>query len=285
MPNFEGGKLYGDTAMLNYEYITGFKSPLSNALDRINMYEHKEKSLDDSTNENPQISKWGLDMLETLRSRMPFASVLFSENFVENSLVLETRNAMKLATIFVTDMTAAQDSYSEFYFKDSISYNNSPHDYTSGVFSSSEKLIEYLVECKSLQTALRVEQKTCEIIFRQEIGVDDSYWDYHHDTFNNNLQRLLFDVLSSKRIDQKLAYACLLSLPIEKAYEVYKVGVNTSGEDFDRLISVTNIGMAVARSKHQKAFKTLCEQLAVKSYWWGKFTSLGRFVFSGVVFF
>lgn len=98
---------------------------------------------------------------------------------------------------------------------------------------------------------------------------------------------------TNANIDSELAYSCLISLPLKSSFKIYKRCLPSaiSRGDFDRLISLANVGIRSAGGdssifksassdvhfgwKNQETFLEQCHDLASKGFWWKVLQSVG----------
>ncbi|TPX60794.1 hypothetical protein PhCBS80983_g01508 [Powellomyces hirtus] len=212
-----------------------------------------------------------------------FSASLFNDNFRESSLVLSTETAMDLASSFVLDASAAASSSTAPSYLLGLSHEPKSHKGKSQSerghpTHSGRMLATYLVNNKSLQTVLRVLQRAKEAVLRSGGGGakgEKEKWEpvvaFHFDT----LGRLLASVMSSRTIDQKLAVGCLVAMPLKQAFEAYKAGMSTTGQEYSRVLRIAGIGIAVASAWKQRTFRISCEDLAANAKWWHQLRLLG----------
>ena len=94
------------------------------------------------------------------------------------------------------------------------------------------------------------------------------------DQYFSCLQTLLQNILSSPVVDQQLALACMVSLPLEKAFAAFKSGMATIGKDFARLVAVADVGAMSGRIWAQRTFQVDCEFLSMNARWWHQLSLL-----------
>ncbi|KAJ3023527.1 Kinetochore-associated protein 1 [Thoreauomyces humboldtii] len=237
-----------------------------------------------STERRPEVSEpvMARDEMELANIGDRFSATLFSEYFRESSLVLSTQQAMRLACAFVLDTTAATPQNSAL---PGLQGESTTEVGTSGKGKhksarghpgySGRLLAEYLIANKSLQTVLRVLQRAKEAVLRvggtRETATWDSVIAFHFET----LGRLLTAVMNSRTIDQRLAVGCLVSLPLKQAFDAYKAGMSSTGQEYARVLRIAGIGIAVATAWKQRSFRISCEDLAANAKWWYQLRLLG----------
>ncbi|KAI8821507.1 rough deal protein C-terminal region-domain-containing protein [Fimicolochytrium jonesii] len=207
-----------------------------------------------------------------------FASSFFDENFREASLVLSTETAMDLVSSFVLDASAVKDQNAILGLQvgeDEQSAKGKKEAERGHPAHSGRLLAEYLVNNKSLQTVLRVLQRAKEAILRAGGPREASAWKSVIGFHTETLGRLLAAVMSTRKIDQRLAVGCLVSMPLKQAFEAYKAGMSTTGQEYARVLRIAGIGIAVAAAWKQRTFRISCEDLAANAKWWHQLRLLG----------
>ncbi|KAJ3414397.1 hypothetical protein HDV05_006671 [Chytridiales sp. JEL 0842] len=153
-------------------------------------------------------------------------------------------------------------------------------------------LAEYLQNNRVLMMGLRVWHRTIEMRVRKCGGAGNLYgvgaggegigsgdgdeMDIEKDTDGHVriVKQLAQSVLSSRHIDQNLAFGSLLTLPLEESYEAFKAGMSTTASDYDRLLKFAAVGVAFAVAYGQRTFLTDCQELAANARWWHQFRLL-----------
>ncbi|KAL1915878.1 uncharacterized protein VTP21DRAFT_6266 [Calcarisporiella thermophila] len=194
-----------------------------------------------------------------------YASSLFEDHYYENGLVMKTKDAMMLTGEFVIsccERGRAEPERNSSYRKAKSRASN----HSSPFYVALKNLREYLRENRSFQTAVCVYHRAQEFIVRgnQELQLDSV--DVNH--YNELMSICIQKVLSARCIDQKLAFAYMISMDMEKAYEAFRAGMSTVGTDYHRLIEFAAIGIGCATIWKQRSFLVSCKELAAKGRWW-----------------
>ncbi|KND00003.1 uncharacterized protein SPPG_04350 [Spizellomyces punctatus DAOM BR117] len=204
-----------------------------------------------------------------------FAASVFEGNFRESSLVLSTESAMGLVSSFVLDASAFNENGVILGFQVDDSAKGKGESERGHPAHSGRLLAEFLVNNKSWQTVLWVLQRAKEAVLRVGQMRESSAWDTVIAFYCETLRRLSVAVLSSRMIDQKLAVGCLVSLPLEQAFEAYKAGMATAGQEYARVLHIAGIGIALSSAWKQRTFRINCEDLAANAKWWHQLRLLG----------
>ena len=77
-------------------------------------------------------------------------------------------------------------------------------------------------------------------------------------------------------IDERLGLACMVGLPLEKAFDSFKIGMSSTGRDYYRLIKIAAIGTAAGMIWNQRSFQVDCQALATNAKWWNMLQLLGK---------
>ncbi|KAJ3029823.1 UNVERIFIED_CONTAM: Kinetochore-associated protein 1 [Siphonaria sp. JEL0065] len=216
-----------------------------------------------------------------------FGSSLFDEHYHEGGLVLPTEKAMGLATGYVLDLASVASRQAEADINERLGGLTSPaKSKNKGVaaavcdpISSGQELSMYLKSNRVLIAALRMWHRTVELRVRssgilKDLDLSESTTEadtYGHLQLVKNLAENIF---SSRFIDQNLAFGGLLTIPTETAFNVFKVGMSTTGKDYDRLLKFSAVGVAAGLAWNQRGFQVGCQDMAKNARWWHQFNLL-----------
>lgn len=194
-----------------------------------------------------------------------YGKALFLDHFYENGLVLETEGTMALAAQF------AVSSLAPTVPTNGSAKSKSKTTESRGPVASGRELVDYLSRNQCRMLTLHVWQRILEHTIRKnpenavaEFQVEELGQRGYFDLITSLLQT----VLSTRYIDDTLALGFMLCLPLEKAFEAYKMGVQTTGTEYHRLVKIATIGCAAGAAWSQRSFQLDCQQLGTNARWW-----------------
>lgn len=189
---------------------------------------------------------------------------LFEDHFYENGLVLDTESTMALAAQFaVTSLQPAAASGS--------GKRKSKSADARGPLANGRDLVDYLGRNQCRMLTMQVWQRLLEHLVRknaEEQSPEDQVEELGQRGYFDLISTLLQTVLSTRHIDESLALGFMLCLPLEKAFDAYKAGMQTTGTEYHRLIKIATIGRAAGAAWRQRSFQLDCQQLGTNARWW-----------------
>ncbi|ORY44198.1 hypothetical protein BCR33DRAFT_717267 [Rhizoclosmatium globosum] len=250
---------------------------------------------------NPSISafpvKWSISTklsdrsldLDVANIGDDFGASLFSEHYHEGGLVLPTEKAMGYATDYVLDISSAISRQAEaekqerldasFVLSPPAKSKNKGIAVSCDPISAGQELSMYLKSNRVLIAALRMWHRTIELRMRmsgalKESEISGEIIEHDADGHVQLVKQLSENVFSSRFIDQNLAFGGLLTVPTSVAFDVFKVGMSTTGKDYDRLLKFAAVGIATGLAWGQRGFQVNCQDMARNARWWHQFNLL-----------
>lgn len=152
------------------------------------------------------------------------ADIFEKERYIDSGLVLSTIPTMKLASAFILDCINSSHDLLTLFAR---SNEKSKSGRRANPSHSGRLLSQHIRENRIYQLSLRILSRVCELDRRytNSEAVKESnreQMDNHCDV----LQKLLQNVLSSMYIDEKLGLGCMIGLPMNKAFDSFKVNCN-----------------------------------------------------------
>ncbi|KAI9349126.1 rough deal protein C-terminal region-domain-containing protein [Obelidium mucronatum] len=206
-----------------------------------------------------------------------FGASLFDEHYHEGGLVLPTEKAMGLATEYVLDLASAVTRQAEADKQERI--GGTAAALASPAKGKGQELAVYLKSNRVLIAALKMWHRSIELRIRstgtlRERILSEEVLDEDSRGHIQLVRNLAENVFSSRFIDQNLAFGSLLTIPTETAFEVFKIGMSTTGKDYDRLLKFSAVGAATGMAWNQRSFQISCQDMAKNARWWHQFNLL-----------
>ncbi|KAI9026821.1 rough deal protein C-terminal region-domain-containing protein [Hyaloraphidium curvatum] len=193
-----------------------------------------------------------------------YGRFLFEGHFYENGLVLDTVLTMELVSQFAMDALHLSAVVGNAKSKSKGSESRGP-------VASGMDLIGTLGRNQCRVLALQVWQRLLEHTTRKQNDqtvLESNVDDLGHRGYFDLVGSLLQTVLSTRHIDESLALGFMLCLPLEKAFEAFKAGMQSTGTEYHRLTKIALIGRAAGAAWSQRSFQLDCQQLGTNARWW-----------------
>ncbi|RKP17116.1 hypothetical protein ROZALSC1DRAFT_24533 [Rozella allomycis CSF55] len=169
-------------------------------------------------------------------------NLYFSEMFFEQGLIMPTRESFGEALkCFCKSSKTYKLISKESKLKGRMSYEENPLN----------GLVEMLTEQGYYQSAL---------LIRNNLMISEPN--------KTIIEPYLRKVFSFKELDCEVAVSLMISLPVETAFNLFRGGLSTIGNDYLRLIKLASIGMACGNLWNQRSFFVDCQQLEKNGIWW-----------------
>ena len=207
---------------------------------------------------------------------------MFDEQYREVGLVLNAKAVLEDAFTFVLSSMTLHESIWEHNLT-KIEYSSrkgkkADTTVTYGIHTAhynGKKLIEACLSNRHYQLALRISQRLIELTIpssNSAQNIEDVealvFADEYSQMSTSALKSLSQQVLSSTIIDKQYGLACMISLPMQISFSVFKNSMTITGSDFSRLVCIAQIGSMAGLIWSQRSFQVDCQTLAVHARWW-----------------
>ncbi|KAJ3089821.1 Kinetochore-associated protein 1 [Quaeritorhiza haematococci] len=246
------------------------------------------------------------ESLELATIKDSYGAALFEEHFQDLGLVLNTEQAMELASRFILDARALEVDLLKRgqAALDFLRYVNEEDDIAvasmvvlavpssrgkekaarTNPVQSGHHLFDFLRKNKNHLMAMRVFHHAFDVNRRarlqrqvdSEEGHDsdellDRAVSIHDDLFAS----ILTNVMSFRLLDRPLALGLMLSSPQQSAFEIFKVGLSSHNQDFLKVAKLARVGEIYGTLSGQRSITVQCNELMNNANWWHQFKLFG----------
>jgi hypothetical protein len=178
--------------------------------------------------------------------------------YKETALVLPVEEALPLASRYAASITDVKPTIVSGKGKGKVDTSTTP-------LARGKDLAEYLATRRCRSTSLTTFQALFELVVRQEQHLS---LESGKNAYLSVMSQLLQTILSSRCMDEVLSLGYMLCLPQEMAFNAFKAGMQTTNQDYHRLLTFGALGQAAGRVWMQRSFQVDCESLSRNAKWW-----------------